>query len=185
MMKEVMMNENFEDVTLVTKNKKHIKAHASILSACSPLFKDILSIDNRRLIQMIYLRGILSTKVEAILQFIYLGEATILKERMDEFLVVVKSFEVKEICNVGAMNNDQDDEQTSVHDSVTSTDRKRKVVNGKYECEECQKLFPNLRNLQIHKQSLHEICDKCDRQFSSQNSLRTHMRNKHEGYACD
>ena len=42
MMKELMMNEHFADVTLVTEDKKQIKANINILSACSPVFKDIL-----------------------------------------------------------------------------------------------------------------------------------------------
>ena len=42
MMKELMMNEDFADVTLVTEDKKQIKANINILSACSPVFKDIL-----------------------------------------------------------------------------------------------------------------------------------------------
>ena len=42
MMKELMMNEDFSDVTLVTEDKKHIMANMNILSACSPVFKDIL-----------------------------------------------------------------------------------------------------------------------------------------------
>ena len=42
MMKELMMNEDYSDVTLVTEDKKQIKANISILSACSPIFRDIL-----------------------------------------------------------------------------------------------------------------------------------------------
>ena len=34
MMKELMMNEDFSDVTLVTEDKKQIKANINILSAC-------------------------------------------------------------------------------------------------------------------------------------------------------
>ena len=44
MMKELMMNEDFSDVTLVTEDKKQIKANISVLSACSPVFKDILKV---------------------------------------------------------------------------------------------------------------------------------------------
>ena len=57
MMKELMMNEDFSDVRLVTEDKKHIKASITILSACSPVFKDILKKENNSN-QIMYLRGI-------------------------------------------------------------------------------------------------------------------------------
>ena len=81
MMKELIMNEDFSDVTLVTEDKKQIKANINILSACSPIFKDIL---------IMYLRGIKYTELDSIMQFIYLGEATFYEERMDEFISVAK-----------------------------------------------------------------------------------------------
>merc|ERR1719264_2493635 len=98
MMKELMMNEDFSDVTLVTDDKKQIKAHISILSSCSPVFKDILK-EAKNSSPMMYLRGIQYSELESIIQFIYLGEATFYEERMDEFLAVAKSLEIKELCN--------------------------------------------------------------------------------------
>ena len=89
MMKELMMNEDFSDVTLVTEDKKQIKANINILSACSPVFKDILK-KEKNSNQIIYLRGIQYSEIKSIMQFIYLGEATFYKERMVEFLAVAK-----------------------------------------------------------------------------------------------
>ena len=43
---------------------------------------------------VIYLRGIQYSKIESILQFIYLGEAKFYEERMNEFLSVSKSLEI-------------------------------------------------------------------------------------------
>ena len=54
MMKELMLNEDFADVTLVTEDKKHINANINILSTCSPVFRDILKI-NRKSSPIIYL----------------------------------------------------------------------------------------------------------------------------------
>ncbi len=42
MMKELMMNEDFSDVTLVTEDKKQVKANIHVLRTCSPVFEDIL-----------------------------------------------------------------------------------------------------------------------------------------------
>ena len=57
MMKDLLMNEDFSDVTLITEDKKQIKANINILSACSPVFKDILK-KEKNSNQIMYLRGI-------------------------------------------------------------------------------------------------------------------------------
>ena len=57
-LKELKTTENFADVTLVCDDRKQIKAHRYILSACSPVFKDMLEIDTSNSHPLIYLRGI-------------------------------------------------------------------------------------------------------------------------------
>ena len=96
MMKELMMSSDFADVTLVCEDRKQIKAHRNILSACSPVFKDILQI-YKSSSSIIYLRGVNSLQMESILQFIYIGEATILQEQITDFLSVAKSFDIKDL----------------------------------------------------------------------------------------
>ena len=84
--------------------KKHFKAHKVVLSASGTVFKNIIR-DNNTSNPGIYLRGILSYEIESILQFIYLGQATFYQERMNEFLNVGKSLEIKEIsqsCTAGS-----------------------------------------------------------------------------------
>merc|ERR1711911_287914 len=113
------MNEDFADVTLVTEDKRHIKANVNILSACSPVFKDILKRGNNSS-PIMYLRGIQFSEMESIMQFIYLGEATFYEERMDEFLAVAKSLEIKELCNAKPESNDEPEEEPSTTDPGTS-----------------------------------------------------------------
>ena len=203
MMKELIMNEDFSDVTLVTEDKKQIKANINILSA----FKDILK-KEKVTSTVMYLRGI----QYSIMQFIYLGEATFYEERMDEFISVAKLLEIKELCNAEAERNEEPEdeplttdsetfnenlkEQTIVSDHFTKKtkqERRREVVNlnGKYECKPCQKTFANKHNLTVHIQSKHEgikyACDKCDNQFTQKSHLTTHIQSKHEGIknVCD
>ena len=111
MLHNMMTSNELTDVTLVSEDKKHFKAHKAILSACSPVFKGIIS-NIISSIPFIYLRGVQSLEIESILQFIYLGEATICKERMNEFLDVAKSLEIQEVSKYieTRENHDQQNE---------------------------------------------------------------------------
>ena len=211
MMKDLMMNEDFNDVTLVTEDKKQIRANFNILSACSPVFRDILK-KEKNSNHIMYLRGIQYSEIESILQFIYLGEATFYEERMDEFLAVAKSLEIKELCNAEAETNDEPEDEPSTTDPGTlkenleeqrivpdhireqpPQERRREVVsaNGKYECEPCQKIFASRGALHHHNKSVHEgvrhACNQCDYQAKQKSDLNIHIQSKHEGvkYACD
>ena len=212
MMKELMMNEDFSDVTLVTEDKKQIKANIHILTACSPVFKDILK-KNKNSSPIMYLRGIQYTELESIMQFIYLGEATVHEERMDEFLSVAKSLEIKELCNdeTELLNDGPNDEpppcvpvtstknlkeETVISDQMKMQaphERQRRAVSGSgsYECDQCHKIYSGRGALYNHKQSVHQgvkyPCDQCDFQATLPGNLTIHIQSKHEGikYACD
>ena len=98
--KEMMTSNEFADVTLITDDKQQIRAHRNILSACSPVFKNILKLDSGNNNSVIYLRGIQHLEMESIIKFIYLGEARISEEKMSEFLTVSKNLEIEELSTV-------------------------------------------------------------------------------------
>ena len=204
MMKEMMMNQDYSDVTLVTEDKKQIKANISILSACSPVFQDILKKDKNSN-AIVYLRGIQFSEIESIMQFIYLGEATIYEERMDELLAVAKSLEIKELCytetNYEAdfeptqcypeTSTDTLEDQLKMQDQQTIKDSEVDSVKGKFECEQCHKTYSKNSNLKAHQQAVHEgvkyACNQCDYKATKQNHLNVHIQSIHEGikYPCD
>ena len=157
-----------------------------------------------------YLRGVQYSEMESIMQFIYLGEATFYEERMDEFLAVAKSLEIKELCNAatetkGELNNEPSScdpdkpaenlEEPTVSDQIkmrAPQERQRRVVraNGRHEramyaCEQCDYQAAYQITLTRHIQSKHEgikyACDQCDKQFTKQGNLRVHIQSKHEG----
>ena len=210
MMKELMMKDDFADVTLVSENRKHMKAHKNILSACSPVLKDIVKLEQSAK-PIIYMKGIKFSELEAIMQFMYLGEATLHEERMKEFLSVAKSLEIKKLCNVKTETNNDDDplssnpvtfikyseEQTRESSQMNQSskdmkDRKGEIgVHGKYNCKYCLKTFVSRGALWTHKQSVHKGrkygCNHCDFQSSLKGNLKKHIMSQHEGlrYACD
>ena len=159
MMKELMMNEDFSDVTLVTEDKKQIKANINILSACSPVFKDILKKDKNS-DPIMYLRGIQFSEMESIMQFIYLGEATFYEERMDEFLAVAKLLEIKELCNAEPESNDEQDDEPAPSDPVSLSEKVEEEIvlsHKKYACDQCDYQATHPSNLRVHKHRKHRV----------------------------
>ena len=199
MMKDLMMNDDFSDVTLVTEDKKYLKANMSILSACSPVFKDIFK-KERSSRSTMYLRGIQYSEMESIIRFIYLGEATYYEKRMDELLAVSKSLEIKGLCNARADTKEEPKDEPPNKDPVTSTENFKEqnishkdIVHEdvKYACDQCDYQTTQQSSLKIHIQSKHKgyryACDRCDYRAKKQSHLTTHTQSKHEGvkYACN
>ena len=206
MMKGLMMSEDFADVTLVTEDKKHIKAHRNIISSWSPFFREIFQKD-RNSNMIIFLKGLQFSELESIMQYIYLGEATVFKERIDEFLTVAKSLEIKELCGAGSetmtmvdpkeihsscdseTSNEKSEESNLVSSHIAEQTQIKEAV--RYECEICLKSYSAPWVLKAHKQSVHEgikyKCEQCEFQGSSQSHLTNHIQSKHEGitYSCD
>ena len=201
-MKGLMMNDKFSDVTLVTEDKKHIKANIFILSTCSLVFRDIF-LKNRNSNPIIYLRGVQYSELEPIIQFIYLGEASFYEERMDEFLAVAKSLEITQLdefvvksSSCGPVTSISKLEKQSVvsdpQKMQAPQEAQRKVVDGhKYICDQCDYKANRRDGLIGHIQSKHEdikyVCDQCDYQATQRSALATHIQIKHEGvkYACN
>lgn len=86
------------DVTLSCDDKATISAHKIILSACSPLFQSILN-QNNHSHPWIYLKGIKSTQLNQIIDFVYSGVIDIASEEVQEFLEIAKELQIKGLTN--------------------------------------------------------------------------------------
>ena len=197
-----MYSNELTDVTLVSDDKKQFKAHKIVLSASSPVFKSIIS-DNNLSSPIIYLRGIQSHEIESILQFIYLGQATFYQERMNEFLNVAKSFEIKEISHsFGSPENKQFDDVVKVkvdcdltndmaETKVKSIHKESLHNDNRYPCHQCNYKATKPSHLQTHIQSIHEglkyPCDQCKYKATERSALRKHVKYIHEEvrYPCN
>ena len=104
-----MQNDtDFCDVTLAYEDGQQIQAHKVILAASSPFFEDIL-----QKIQypqpLIYLKGYHSRVFASILDFLYCGEANVLQEDLDLFLVIADDIKLKGLT--GQTSKDMLEEQ--------------------------------------------------------------------------
>ena len=87
-------NKEFCDVTLACEDGRQVEAHKVVLAATSPVFQKLLS-DNKHAQPMIYMRGVLLEDLEAIVDFLYFGEANIHEERLSSFLAIGEDMQLK------------------------------------------------------------------------------------------
>ena len=87
-------------MTLSCEDDKQVEAHKFILAASSPFFKDILK-RNRHPHPLIYMRGLKSEDLVAIIDFLYFGEANVFQENLDSFLALAEELRLKGLTGSG------------------------------------------------------------------------------------
>ena len=85
---------DFADVTLACEDGHQVEAHKVILAASSPFFKNLL-VKNKHTHPLVYMRGVKSEDLAAIVDFLYCGEANVLQENLDSFLALAEELRLK------------------------------------------------------------------------------------------
>ena len=96
---ELRTGNDFADVTLACEDRD-FEVHKLILSASSPFFKALLKRANKQAHPMVYMRGVQAKDLEALVDFIYLGEANILQANLESFLAVAQELELKGLAGL-------------------------------------------------------------------------------------
>ena len=87
-------DNEFSDVTLSCEDGQQFEAHKVILVSSSPFFHNLLR-KNKHTHPLIYMRGIKSEDMSAILDFLYYGEANVFQENLDPFLALAEELKLK------------------------------------------------------------------------------------------
>ena len=82
--KDLRGDKNFTDVTLACDDGQQVEAHRLILALSSPLFQKLLE-KSKHPHPLIYMRGLKSEDLMAIVDFLYFGEANVLQENLDSW----------------------------------------------------------------------------------------------------
>jgi len=90
---EIYKSSELFDVTLVCGSQQ-INAHRLVLSACSPVFREILA-RNTHHNPIVYLRGISPSNLQATINFMYQGEVCVAQETLNDFLSTADDLKVK------------------------------------------------------------------------------------------
>merc|ERR1712126_1251 len=172
-LEEETKRNNFSDVTLVSNDLKPFKVHKFVLSACSPVLKDIL-LNNQHSHPTIYLNGIQSEDLKAILQLIYCGEANVCMKRLKNLFQVVKEFQ---LTGFDLPNLEKEFFRTERKSKMLGKQRKMGPKytdftyeeieeDRRYDCGQCDYKATHIGNLKRHVQGIHEgiryECNECE-----------------------
>ena len=99
---------DFADVTLACEDGQDFEVHKVILAASSTFFQNLLK-RNKHQKPLIYMRGVQSEDLKAIIEFLYSGETYICEESLDSFLSIAEELKVRGL--VGTFNNRKEEKE--------------------------------------------------------------------------
>ena len=161
--KSLREDSMFTDVTLACEDgKRRVEAHKIILAASSPMFQNLLS-GNKQPCQLIYLRGVQLKDLEAVMDFIYLGEARLPQENLESFLSLANDLQLR------GLESKQTDDMTLMFDieqksAISRSERDSKVkpktlAETKFESQEAQMKIAMHQSIDDQVRSMIEIGD--------------------------
>ena len=127
------------DVTLVSEDCHHIQAHKIVLSAGSHFFNDVFMKSNESNM-LIYMKGIRSTQLEQIVDFMYKGEVFIANEEFKEFVETGNELRVKGL--MGDLKGDQENVQNDDKKDIEFSEPQNQSENTKHVSVQDMFLYP-------------------------------------------
>lgn len=130
-------DSDFSDVTLVCEDGEQIEAHKFLLAASTPFFQNLLN-RNKHIHPLIYMRGVRSMDLVAIVDFLYYGEANIHEENIDQFLALAKELKLKGLTENSVASEPV--KKRVIKKVILSTQKEKEIENidttPKYAAEE-------------------------------------------------
>ena len=111
---ELRADRDLTDVTLACEDGKQVEAHKVILAASSPFFMNLLK-KNKHMHPLIYMRGLRSDDLMAIMDFLYLGEANVYQDNLDSFLALAEELQLKGLTNTNGRAQQGNNEAKSIN----------------------------------------------------------------------
>jgi len=193
MMDDLINDMDTADVTLVCDDGVKIRAHKLVLKACSLVFKTILH-KNSTPNAFIYLRGINSSEMNLILEYMYLGETTFEQENVDNFLQVANDLKIKEINEIiKGLDNEPKKDLSSLYEKYQKAVEFNAIGTSEdkfidYHID--QKKYSDYKP-EIKEEKRKYSCSKCEYKAKLKGNLTKHMQYKHGegtetlGFHCD
>ena len=197
---ELFASHELSDVVLVCEDNSQFKAHKLVLRAFSEVFKGIFA--NNLSSSVVFLRGVKSELMEALLTLLYLGETTISSESVPEFLSFAGSLKISELTDLHNNMKEEMKEDADVKNEPLNVnlDEETNMTNQRYTAQDIlkkmearfnaveQNQFPkeNDQILQPQYKFQKVQCPKCKVWFRSTKIMENHFQKYHNNktYSC-
>ena len=184
-------DKDFSDVTLACEDGQQVEAHKVILAASSPFFQTILRM-NKHPHPLIYMRGVKSDDLLAIVDFLYCGEANVHQENLDSFLAIAEELQLKGL--MGKANGDEVTQTEPVQmprkanqiykkqaNISTSSGLPQTTFNGDILSNDLDKIERTVALTSYFSGDLQELDEKC---YSMMEKTSKQKENGHLLYRC-
>ncbi|XP_067133729.1 protein abrupt-like isoform X3 [Centruroides vittatus] len=104
---QLLSNEALVDVTLACEGLS-LKAHKTILSACSPFFQSLF-LENPCKHPIVILKDIKYCDLKAIVEFMYRGEVNVTQDQLSALLKIAETLQVKGLAEIANSNQQTED----------------------------------------------------------------------------
>ena len=208
--RNLVTDNEYTDVTLVSDDRRKIKAHKVILASASQFFREILpEISSHN--PVLFLKGIEHSELLAIMKFIYVGTTEVAQDNLEKFMKAAQDLQIEGLqenkndkdnleniddyhedikYNVLASNNfgvETGYQQNNYGAVLLQETTDQNTLTGELSnyFDESQHQRSDLNNLKKYKTGGNEDirfkCDQCHREFSRKDNLQSHKESKHEG----
>ena len=160
---ELRQDKDLTDVTLACEDGRQVEAHKVILAASSPFFMHILK-RYKHPHPLIYMRGLKLEDLQAIVDFLYFGEANIFQEKLDSFLALAEELQLKGFT--GADNSEKVKEALAESNSKKAPVKREKLKQSNTSVSNVYPKDPNTA-IVLEKNSINAELHHIDEQIKS------------------
>ena len=198
----MLISDELSDVTFITDDAVMVKANRFVLSAASPLLKELLKTDSaiKSEEKVVLLKGIQYLEIKSIIQFIYLGVTKCNTDRLNEFRTAAQNLQIEDLH---IENNSAEYIQNELLE--TSENLENKGLKKPYFEDSSKDSVKNVNTnvVKIYKENFdsgsnsesnstgnsnfnkHEdvkySCTFCDYIATQRSNLKTHIQSIHDG----
>ena len=137
--RHLLESSEFADITLVSEDGQQFKGHKAILGSSCPFFEALLR-RNDHPHPLVFMFGVNSKDLSALLNFLYKGEASMLQEDLQGFIVLARKLNLTGLTKVQDLREDvfadapktkEEGAETCISlDAVLSNSKTDKQING-------------------------------------------------------